>query len=178
MIDGRENVANSYAHVASQHPWLLPAYAEAVDRIRAAGLTTVIENESAGSLFVHPREIADFFDALGRRDQVALTWDVQNLWQLGTFPTLDVYRQLRPYIGYLHLKGGVAGADGRTLKWRSTLEAASWPVLEIVRAAIADGVSPVICLNPSHGEISPDHPIADATARDLAFLRRELSNVE
>ncbi len=171
----RSEIQNSWSYLRNEQSWLPPLYAEAVDRIHAAGFQTVIENEIDGCIFATPGEIVDFFTALDRRDKVSYTWDVQNLWQMGTFPTMEVYQKLRPFIGYLHLKGGIAGEDGRTLRWRSTLEAASWPVLAITRAAMADGISHGICLNPSHGDFHPDHSMEGSCERDLAFLRRELA---
>jgi hypothetical protein len=168
----RAEINNSADYLLSQQPWLIPLYGQAVDRIHAAGFHTVIENEIGPSIFTTAQEMADFFTALGRREKVACTWDVQNLWQQGVFPSLVVYQTLRPHLGYLHLKGGIAGDDGRTLKWRSTLESASWPVLDITRAVLADGVRPAICLNPSHGEPHPQHPMAGAVERDLAYLRQ------
>jgi hypothetical protein len=171
----RAEITDSSSYILHEHPWLMSFYAEAVNRIHLAGFTTVIENETGQSIFNTPHEICGFFTALGLRNKVSFTWDVQNLWQLGTFPTLAVYQQLRPFIGYLHLKGGRSGPDGQTLKYRSSLESASWPVIEITRAVIADGISPVICLNPSHGAENPDFPMHDVFSRDLAFLRRQLA---
>ncbi len=171
----RAEIPDSWRYLREEQPWLLPLYAEAVDRIHAAGFQTVIENEVDGCIFSTPGEIVDFFTALGRRDKVGFTWDVQNLWQMGTFPTMEVYQQLRPYVDYLHLKGGIAGDDGRTLQWRSGLEAASWPVLAITRAALTNGVRYGLCLNPSHGARHPDSSGEGTYDRDLAFLRREFT---
>jgi sugar phosphate isomerase/epimerase len=113
-----------------------------------------------------------FFERLDRARRVVFTWDVQNFWQMGTFPSLDVYRRLKEKIGYYHVKGGRAEPGRRSLVWRSTLQDASWPVLEITRAVCDDGVSPVICLNPSHGKPNEQFPMEKATEIDLAFLRR------
>ena len=51
---------------------------------------------------------------------------------------MAIYEELRDLIGYLHFKGGQAGADGK-LAWASSLAEASWPVADIVRRAVADG---------------------------------------
>jgi sugar phosphate isomerase/epimerase len=110
---------------------------------------------------------------MDRRDSVFFTYDVQNLWQMGTFPTLDVYRTLKPLIGYFHLKGGKAGDDGRLL-WKSTLEDASWPVVEMTREVVRDGVSPVICLNPSHGGKLEGYDYNRMVQRDLEYIRSVL----
>jgi hypothetical protein len=44
-------------------------------------------------------------------------------------------------------------------------------VTEITRRVIADGVSPVICLNPSHGRPRPGVDAGDVTERDLQYVR-------
>jgi hypothetical protein len=62
------------------------------------------------------------------------------------------------------------------LKWRSSLADASWPVAEITRRVAEDGVSPVICLNPSHGASKPGYDYADIVARDIAYLREQVLN--
>ena len=137
----------------------------------------VIENEVHGCIWSRPEEILSFFQMLDRDGKVLLTWDVQNLWQMGTFPSVEVYEQLKPLIGLVHLKGGMVEGSSRQLKWRSALEDASWPVAEIVGRIIADGASPVICLNPSHGEARPGYNYDDVVGRDLAFMRRTFPEV-
>ena len=165
-----------YLHAG--HPWLLPLYREAIDRLTGGGWNLTLENEVAGCLLTTPGEVVRFFEALDRRDQVRFTWDVQNLWQMGTFPTLEVYRQLKPLIGYYHVKGGQTDGDGTALKWASALEDASWPAAEITRQVIRDRVSPVICLNPSHGARKPGYDEGSVLERDLAFLRRLTAEAE
>lgn len=117
------------------------------------------------------------FRNLNRGDRARFTYDVQNLWEMGTAPTLAVYHALQPVIGYLHVKGGRAGPDGG-FAWRSPLRTASWPVAQIVRAAIADGVSPCICLNPSHGAVAPCDVFEDYTMQDLAQLHQIMGTDE
>jgi sugar phosphate isomerase/epimerase len=171
----RSEILHSGVYLAESHPWVVEVYQDAVDRLTAAGQRSVIENEVGGCLFATPAEIVSFFTALGRSERARLIWDVQNLWQLGTFPTLEVYHALKPYIGMIHLKGGRAEVPGGKLKWRAYLEDASWPVVPIVRQVIADGVSPVICLNPSHGESSPDYGSDPGT--EIEFLRRTFKEI-
>lgn len=130
----------------------------------------MIENEIAHSIFSTPREIREFFSALGMREKVSFTWDIANLWQMGTFPTLEVYAQLKEVIGYVHVKGGMRG-DDNSFSWASTLKDASWPVFEIMQAVVRDGVSPVICLNPPHGGPKPGYDCNNITQRDLEFLK-------
>src|SRR5690606_1852121 len=115
------------------------------------GFMVTIENEAHHNIWSKPQEIISFFDRLNRSGRAHFTYDVQNLWQMGTFPTMEAYRQLRPWIGFLHLKGGKRGDNGNMLKWKSTLEEADWPAAEIIHAALIDRCSPVLCLNPSHG---------------------------
>ena len=67
------------------------------------------------------RRLSIFFKLLDRPESVALTWDVQNLWQMGTFPTIDVYYQLKDLIHYYHLKGGQFRGDSPSLYWKSNL---------------------------------------------------------
>jgi len=121
-----------------------------------------------------PTEILDFFASLDRPAKVCLTWDVQNLWQMGTYPTMAVYDQLKNLIGYYHLKGGQQKADNTVLHWRSSLADASWPVVEITRQVVVDGVSPVICLNPSHGKIKPGYDYENIVQRNLDFICRKI----
>ena len=78
----------------------------------------------------------------------------------------------------VHLKGGQSDRPGGAPKWSSSLADASWPVLDVVRAVVADGVSPVICLNPSHGERKPGYDYTDVVARDVDFLRRNIPEIE
>ena len=97
---------------------------------------------------------------------------------MGTFPSLEVYERLKPLIGYYHLKGGRAEVEGGDLVWASSLEDASWPVLDITAAVIRDGVSPVICLNPSHGQRPEGYDAAAVWQQDLALLREAFPEVE
>jgi sugar phosphate isomerase/epimerase len=172
----RGDMGDSAAYIQQHHPWLLDVYREGIDRVRAAGFEAIIENEVGHCIFSNPREILDFFSHLDRAGKVGFTWDIQNLWQMGTLPGLDVYRRLKPLIRMIHLKGGRAETPGGPLKWKSHLEDASWPVLDICRAAIADGVSPVICLNPSHGADSPDYKYE--YRKDIEFLRKNIKEIE
>lgn len=175
MSSKRSDVLDSVVYLKACHPWVFDVYREAVDRVMDAGFGVVIENEVRDCLFSRPQEVIDFFDVLDRHDRVKLIWDVQNLWQMGTFPSVAVYQMLKPVIGMIHVKGGKAGLSGGALMWKAGLKAASWPVVPILKAAIADGVSPVICLNPSHGE-KPDGYVED-TERNLQFLRDSIEEI-
>ncbi len=101
------------------------------------------------------------------------TWDVQNQWQMGTYPSLKVYEELKPLIAYYHLKGGRSDGGSTSLRWKSSLEDASWPIRAITAQVIADGVSPVICLNPSHGTAEKGYDSSNAVELDLAFMQKE-----
>ena len=171
--------ANGRAELlANSRPWLIRLYREAIDRMADAGFAVTIENEAHRNMWSHPQEIISFFAELNRPDRVHFTYDVQNLWQMGTFPTMEAYRQLRPLIGFIHVKGGKKGEVGPALKWKSTLEEASWPVAEIVRSAILDRCSPVICMNPSHGQEQEGQNGRDRVEQDLQYMNQLIASIE
>jgi len=174
----RENVENSIEYICSNHPWLIPLYGEAIDIIYSSSFKATIENETGNCIFSNPEEIIAFFEQLDRQEKVCFTWDVQNLWQMGTYPTMEVYKKLKNLIGYYHLKGGQQDDESNQLRWRSTLKDASWPVVEITRQVVADGVSPVICLNSSHGKTKEGYDYSDITKRDLDFIREMIPEVK
>ncbi len=163
------------AVVEREHPWAFDVYREMMDRITGSGRRALIENETGNVIFNRPEGILRFFERLERPDKVHYAWDVQNLWQTGVVPTLEVYRQLNPVIGCLHLKGGRTEGDGQNLVYASSLEDASWPVADIVGAAVADGVAPFLRLNPSHGKKPPGYDGGQVTQSDIAFLRQKIS---
>ena len=167
----RETITDSIEYLNRHHSWLIPLYGEGIRRIGDAGYCITIENEARDCIFSRPEEILDFFEELNCGDSVNLTWDVQNLWQMGTYPSLEVYHELKSLLGYYHLKGGRQKSGNNELSWRSSLEDATWPVSEITRQVIADQVSPVICLNGSHGKPKPDYDYDNIVKRDLEFLR-------
>jgi sugar phosphate isomerase/epimerase len=173
----RDEVDDGIALLLAEYDWLFDLYRVAIKRLSKAGVRPTIENEVHGCILAGPAEITGFFYHLGCGDRCSLTWDVQNLWQMGTYPSLAVYDELRDLIGYYHLKGGIECSDGDALCWRSSLADASWPVVEITRRVIADGVSPIICLNPSHGEPKPGYDYDDLVRRDLAFVRETILEV-
>ena len=177
QIRVRSTTPDSTRYILDRQPWLLDAYRAAVEQIVRAGYGAVIENEVAGTIWSRPEEITSFFRALDR-PAARLIWDIQNLWQMGTFPSLEVYRHLRPLIALVHVKGGMAEVPGGPLVWRSSLADATWPVIPILRAVIADDASPVICLNPSHGKAKPGYDYTDVAERDIRFLRQNLSEIE
>jgi sugar phosphate isomerase/epimerase len=163
-------------HLVQQVPWLLDLFREATSTLMAAGVGVTVENEVHGCMLASPEDVLSFFAALDVPD-VRFTWDIQNMWALGTAPSVDVYRRLRPLTGYVHLKGGRAGIDG-ALRWRSPLRQATWPVREVVAEVVRDGVSPVICLNPSHGVSPPGYDRAAEVEDDLRFVREILGTCE
>ena len=173
----RAEFADSADYLDAQQPWVWGCYREAIDRIHDAGFLATVENEAYLCLLSTPGEIAQFFAKLDRPGKVVLTWDVQNLWQMGSFPSLETYGQIAPWLGYYHVKGGRGDGPQPALTWRSGLEEATWPVVEITRQVIAEGRSPVICLNPPHGALPPGQPDEHYTERDLAFLRRSFPEI-
>lgn len=177
--------ADAVAVLQADHPWVADVYREAVARITEAGYRATIENEAHDCFLASGDEFVRFFDWLDLGDAVSLTWDVQNNWQMGVFPSLAGYETLKPLIGYVHVKGGRSGEQSSELAWKSGLADASWPVAEIVQAVVDDGVSPVICLNPSHGAAKPgydhgrgsDRDLEEVTRRDIDFLRRTVAGI-
>ena len=165
-------------YLQRSQPWVLPIYREAVDRLQAADQQVVIENECHGCIFACAADVVAFFAALDRTGKAGFIWDIQNLWQMGEFPSLTAYEHLKPLIRHCHLKGGQIDGTSTHLCWRTALEDASWPVLEIVRRVVADAAVPVICLNPSHGAPKPGYNYDNAVERDIAFLRREIPDIQ
>lgn len=193
-LDGA-GAGSTVPRLKREHPWVAEVYREAARRIVDAGFIPTMENEVHDCFLAQPRDFVDFVDWVGPPDQFRITWDIQNAWQMGAPPTLDAYRTLRPLIGYVHTKGGRAADDDPTrLEWNVGLDAASWPVVEIIQAVVDDGVSPVICLNPSHGKwradydygapgaFHPDVPfeqwdMSKVTEKDLHFLRAHIKGI-
>jgi hypothetical protein len=166
--------------IEEKYPWVIKVYQEAIDQISGAGFTPTIENEAFRCFLSRVEDFGRFFEALDRKGTVALTWDVQNHWATGVFPTTEVYEQLKPLIHYYHVKGGQNdGTPERKLKWNVALEDADWPVAELTQKVVDDGVSPVICLNPAqHGEQKPDYNYEGIVKRDVDFLRHAVKGVE
>ncbi|MFC1717027.1 sugar phosphate isomerase/epimerase family protein [Candidatus Poribacteria bacterium] len=174
----RKEIENSVEYISSNHPWLLAFYGEAADKIYDAGFRTAIENESGNCIFKNPEEIVDFFGKLGRREKIYLIWDVGNLWQMGIYPTMDVYNKLKGLIGYYHLKGGRPSEPEGELGWKTSLEDATWPLVEITKQVVADGVSPVICLNGCSGKRIEGYDYSNMTKRNVDYVRRAIPGVE
>lgn len=174
LLAARWTKAPDEANIETIDEWVFESYRNLIDRLESAGFSVTIENEVHGCILTNPADVSAFWARLGR--PVSFTWDVQNLWQMGTFPSLEVYRQLRPLVGGLHLKGG-RSENGHTLRWASGLEDASWPVKEIVQAVVDDGNVPVLCLNPSHGEAPPGYDGWAVAQKNVAFLRREIRSL-
>jgi hypothetical protein len=156
--------------IARRHPWLLPLLRQAVSALAATGVQPVFENECGPCLVRSPADAADLVAAVG--GGAKLIWDVQNLWQAsGRLPRLEDYAVVRPHLAAIHLKGGRHGGDGGRLVHATGLAAAHWPILPILRAAVADGAISCICLNPSHGAPHPDPALRQDPLADLDFIR-------
>lgn len=147
--------------------WVIPAYREAIARIGAAGFEVVIENEVGSSICSSPADVLALFGAISDAGPVSFTWDVQNMWETGHFPSLELFEQLRPVIGYVHVKGG-AMVDG--VLHKASLRDADWPVRNIVQAVAASGVSPVICVNPCHGVAPAGYNGVAVALDDIRFV--------
>ena len=170
MIRPLPRRSGQHAGGLARHPWLPDAYNRIISRINAAGFGAVIENEVHDCIITSPDDVLTLFGALEPELNVQFTWDVQNMWQMGTPPTVGVLRALLPWLGMLHLKGGRAGADG-TLQYASGLADATWPVMEIVQTALNESDIDVICLNPSHGSSDPGYDTFSIACDDARFLR-------
>ena len=170
----RAGILDAIVYVRQNHPWLLDLYRAAIDELHAAGWAVTIENECHDCILGRPEEVCQFFTLLDRPGRVTFTWDVQNMWQMGTFPTLAAYQPMRDLISYYHVKGGQCRTPGGRLEYRSALEDASWPVAQITRQVSADGRVPMICLNPPHGGAKPGAIDSDITARDVRFVQQLL----
>ncbi len=182
----RVDYADATSYLDEHAPWVYAAYRDAIDQIEAAGLAATIENEP-NTILSNPEETVAFFARL-ERPKARFTWDIQNMWQSGIYPSLEAYRTLRTVTDYVHLKGGRADpAQPEVLAYRCPLDQASWPVWDIVGAVLADGISPAICLNPSHGAVAPGYdlaPLADTpemvraeALRDVEFLRARFQEI-
>jgi hypothetical protein len=147
-------------------PWVAAVYREAIERILEAGFLPTIENEVDSCFLATPQEFLEFFDWLQAPVQRIATWDIQNAWSMGSFPTIDGYRAMKDILGYVHTKGGQTEPGTKDLKWSVGLEDASWPVAKIIQAVVDDAISPVICLNPSHGAPKPGYDYGPSSASD------------
>jgi sugar phosphate isomerase/epimerase len=168
----RAEISDAVEDVQRRHPWLIGEYQAAIDRIANAGFMATIENETYGCILGSPGEVCRLFQLINRPGKVMFTWDVQNMWQAGTWPTPAHYQTLRDICHYVHLKGGQCDKPGDALQWRSALEDASFDVPTIVRDVVASGRVPVLCLNPPHGAVKPGYDYANLVQRDLRYLRR------
>ncbi|MER8395302.1 TIM barrel protein [Mesorhizobium sp. M1340] len=156
----------------NEYPWVFDLFRDAIGRIRAAGASATIENEAWHCVLSRPREFTQFFDELGLGDAVKLTWDVQNQWATGVFPSLETLNLIEPLVAYYHVKGGQHADESRRLSWNVALEDASWPIGQITQEVVARGLSPVICINPAqHGQDKPDYDYQGIVERDIAFMR-------
>jgi hypothetical protein len=168
----RRDLADALEYVDSQRPWLLPMYRDAIARIGAAGLAVTIANHAQHCILSAPPEVQRFFAALAPA-RALWAYDAVDLWQMGTFPTVEGYGPLAGWVGSYHVKGGLAARRSETLCWRSGLADASWPVVAITAAVLADGRCPTLCLEAPRGHRKPGYDYTDLTARDAAFLRTQ-----
>jgi len=173
----RKEFTNILPYIKTHQAWLIPMYKEAIDKIDQAGFKATIENEANGCILSKPEEILGFFKALNCEEKVFLTFDIQNLWQMGTYPSLEVYEMLSDITGYFHLKGSQSLVDGGYTYYCTSLEDTSWPVVEITTKAVTEGKGVVICLNPLKGEKKNGYDYGDITKRDLDYLRNEIQEV-
>jgi hypothetical protein len=173
----RQEFINILPYIKEQHKWLIPMYIEAIDKIYEAGYKATIENEANGCILSKPDEILGLFKAFNRNEKVFFTFDIQNLWQMGTYPSVEVYEMLSDITGYFHLKGSQSLVPGGRTHYGTTLEDASWPVVEVTKKAVTEGKGIVICLNPIKGEKINGYDYEAITKRDLDYLRNTIEEV-
>jgi sugar phosphate isomerase/epimerase len=174
-----ERGTRSMPLIKEKYPWLADTYREALQLVHDAGFIPTIENEAFKCFLSQPEDFIEFFEWLDRPDIAHLTWDVQNQWATGVFPSLEIYETLKPLIHYYHVKGGQAVGASDRLAWNVALKEASWPVVEITQAVVNDGVSPIICLNPAqHGAQKPDYNYEDIVKSDIDYLRRSVKGIK
>lgn len=173
----RGEFTNILPYIKTHKTWLIPMYRKAINKIDRAGFTATIENEANACILSKPEEILGFFKELNCGGRVFFTYDVQNLWLMGTYPSVEVYGMLSDITGYFHLNGSQSLVDGGYTRYCTSLEDASWPVIEITKKAITEGNGVVICLNPLKGEKKNEYDYADITKRDLDYLRNKIQNV-
>ncbi|WP_394216448.1 sugar phosphate isomerase/epimerase family protein [Brachybacterium vulturis] len=177
QLPGRAPDESAVEILQRDYPWLIDQYREVVDKIAAAGFTATIENEANKSFLSRTQDFVDFHEWLDR-PEVSLTWDINNQWATGVFPTQEDYEQLKPLIRYYHLKGGQHADADKNLKWNSSLEDSTYDVVGITTRVVQDGVSPIICLNPSqHGENKPGYDYTNLVKRDIDFLRANVEGI-
>jgi len=169
-IDGEKRPQDGIDGVRQRFPWLAALYREAIDCISAAGHRAIIENEYP-SILASPEDVLAFFDWVDRPDKLLFTWDVQNMWQMGAYPSVEVWHKLKPVTAYFHVKGGQEDHATKQLKWKSSLEDATWPIADITREVLRDGSVPVICLNPSHGKLRDGYDYSRLEIRDLIYMQ-------
>ena len=174
----REQVTDSIAYLRAEHPWVIACYREAVQRLAAAGLRVTIENECHANIFANPEEVTGFFAEFGlrrcRQPDLGRAEHVAD----GNLPDAGSLWPVAPAACLLPPEGGRTEPGSDALRWKSSLADASWPVREITRQVVADGVSPVICLNGSHGARKPGYSHDGVLERDLAFVSREIAGGE
>lgn len=148
---------------------VLGRYQRWIDQLRASGAQVVMENEIGGSIGRDPHLVASFFNQLQHASYI---WDIANQWQEGLFPSLTHYQLLKKHIAVLHVKGGRwDDEENKCYAWKSHLEESDWPVAEICRAALSDGVEN-FCINPPHG-VTPDAWSYDLE-KDIQFMKNIL----
>lgn len=172
QLKARPDDDTAVDQVISQYPWVFDLFRTAAKRIGDSGAKATIENEAGKCVLSRPREFTQFFSELDLGQAISLTWDVQNQWATGVFPSVGMLDEVETLIGYYHVKGGQQVEESAKLRWNVALEDATWPVVDITREVIARGLSPVVCLNlAEHGETKPDYDYSGIVERDIAFMR-------
>jgi predicted dehydrogenase len=96
---------------------------------------------------------------------------------MGTYPSVEVCEILSDITGYFHLEGSRSLVPGGHTYYGTTLEDASWPVVEVTKKAITEGKGVVTGLNPIKGEQKYDYDYENITKRDLDYLMKNIKEV-
>lgn len=175
---GRPPAPLAVQAILRDFPWVIDEYRRAASIVTEAGWVPILENEARDCFLSHPDEMVEFLKAVDV-PSLRFTWDVQNQWATGVYPTMAHLDQLAPYVSYYHVKGAKAGANPLVAEWNASLEDSTWPVVELTQAVVDRGLSEVICLNPTqHGKDLPDYDYSSVPEQDLKFLRTHIRDVK
>lgn len=90
---------------------------------------------------------------------------------------MDICETLLNITEYFHLKGSQSLVEGGYTHFASSLEDASWPVIEMTKKLIKDGKGATLCLNPVKSEKKEGYDYEGITKRDLYYLRKDIKEI-
>ena len=164
-----EHGSSPVAHLPGAVAYAAALRSSAAD-LTARGTGLLIENGPENSVVSSAANARQLAELIGTGSTIGFIWDVQNMWQSGSFPRASDPAEFGSLLKYVHVKGGrTAGPVPGELVSASTLADASWPVVEVLDAVRELGTVECIALNPSHGRHESTTPdsIRD---HDIDFL--------